>query len=131
MAENSSSESEKELSPKQYTLIEALLAGHTIAVAAKVADVGERTVYTWMKETLFRQEYETAKQAVFDEKLEALRDNITLAIDTLKRNMTEAAPYVQVQAASKILDMAIELHKVSGLEARLIELEELVKATSR
>ena len=128
MTENSSPTEEKQLSAKQEMLITALVAGNTIVVAAKVAGVGERTAYTWLKQPLFKHAYEDAKQAVFEETLEVLRSDVKTAIDTLKRNMTEAAPYVQVAAASKFLDLAIDVHKMSEIMAHIAELEELVKA---
>lgn len=122
---------ENGLTPKQYSLIEALVAGNTIRHAAELSGVAERTAYTWLKQPLFRQEYEATKRAMFDSEIDILRSGVSLAIEALRRNMTESKGYVQVAAASKWLDVAIDVHKMSELEARITELEELVKATLR
>ena len=127
MTENSSPEPEKELSPKQYSLIAALIAGNTIAVAAKMAGVGERTAYTWLKQPLFQQEYQAAKQVAFNEILEAFRNGVSLAMETLKRNMTEAKPYVQVAAAKIWLDMTFSTHQNDSLEQKHAEILQRLK----
>src|SRR5580765_3665281 len=113
MAENSNFDEEKALSPKQYTLIEALVAGNTIIAAAKFAGVGERTAHTWLKQPAFRRAYQQAKQELFTEKMNGLKDEVHLAIATLKSCMTEGKPYTRVMAASKWLDIAIDIHKMN------------------
>jgi uncharacterized protein YycO len=127
MAENGSPEQEKELTPKQEMLIAALIAGNTIAVAAKAVGVGERTAYTWLKQPLFQQEYQAAKQVAFNEILEEFRNDVSVAIQTLKRNMTEAAPYVQVQAAKIWLDMTFSTHQNDNLEQKHAEILQKLK----
>lgn len=131
MSANFSDTEEKQLSVKQEKLIAALIAGNSIVASAKTAEVSERTAHTWLKQPVFKKAYEEAKQAVFEEALEKLRSGTDVAIDALKRNMTEAAPYVQVAAASKWLDLAVEVHRLSEIVAQIAELEELIKAGTR
>jgi hypothetical protein len=124
MLGNYSSDEEKTLSPKQLLLIAALVAGNPIVVAAKAAGVSEKTAHTWLKLVHVKVAYQQAKQELFNEQLDALRADVHLAIETLKRNMTESKPYVQVAAASKFLDAAVELHKMSEVEMKYLEWEE-------
>lgn len=130
MAENGSSTG---LTPKQQQLIAALIAGNTIQVAAKVAGVGERTAHAWLKLPIFQQEYRAAKQAVFDEKLDMLKDGITTALKTLAKHMTDedTPPQVQVRAAQIWLEQSLEIHKMQAFEQRLAELEQKAQERSQ
>lgn len=127
MSANVSSEQEKQLSPKQEKLIAELVAGKTIKASAEIAGIAEKTAHVWLKQPAFDKAYKEAKQAVFEESLNKLKDIAEIAIDTLRRNMTEAAPYVQVQAASKVLDVVLELRRVTDFEKKAAELEEMIK----
>ncbi len=121
----------EKISVKQHKLIEALLAGNTIVTSAKIAGCSEKTAHVWLKQPAFQDAYQNAKQSTFENELSAIRSGISLAIETLRRNMTEAKPYVQVQAASKWLDIAIELYKSQELEERLKELEDAIRDMQR
>lgn len=131
MEENVSNTEEKQLSVTQEKLIAALIAGNSIVASATIAEVSEKTAHVWLKQPAFKKAYEEAKRDVFEEALEKLKSGTDVAIDTLKRNMTEAAPYVQVAAASKWLDLAVEVHRLSEIVAQIAELEELVKAGTK
>jgi hypothetical protein len=133
MLANVSPEEEKQLSVKQEKLIAALVAGNTIVVSAKTAEVSEKTAHVWLKQPAFKKAYEGAKQASFDETLDTLRKGTSIALKTLLKHITseDTKPYVQVQAAFKWLDLAIDVHKMSEIESRLAELEELIKAGTK
>jgi phage terminase small subunit len=128
MSENVSPTEESELSIKQEQFIAALIAGNPIVVSAKAVGINERTAHRWFKQPHFRAAYQEAKQAVFDEALEGLRDGTKEAIDTLKSNLKALEPSVQVRAAHIILTQSIQVHKIEVLEQRIAELEEALKA---
>ena len=135
MTANDSLTEESELTPKQEQFIAALVAGNSIVVAAAAVGIGEKTAHRWLKQPLFQGVYKAAKQWAFDEALSELRDNVNLAIATLKRNMTndEEVPStqvraIQVRAATVWLTQAVQVHKMEELEARLQELEAALKA---
>ena len=135
MTANDSLTEESELTPKQEQFIAALVAGNSIVVAAAAVGIGEKTAHRWLKQPLFQGVYKAAKQWAFDEALSELRDNVNLAIATLKRNMTndEEVPStqvraIQVRAATVWLAQAVQVHKMEELEARLQELEAALKA---
>ncbi len=119
----------EELTPKQDSLITLLLAGIDIKAAARNIGIGEKTAHRWLKLPHFLTAYKSAQQSLFDDNLSELRSGVSTAISTLKRNMTgeEVPPSTQVRAAQIWLDSAIELHKMSELEARLMEIEERLK----
>jgi phage terminase small subunit len=133
MSGNVSDTEEKQLSPKQEMLIAALVAGNSIVASAKTVGIAEKTAHSWLKQPLFQKEYQAAKQAAFDETLDTLRKGTSIALKTLLKHITseETKPYVQVQAASKWLDLAIDVHKREKLDALIDELEDLVKGQQR
>lgn len=127
MPVNHSLTEEKILTSKQEQLIAALVAGNSIVASAKAVGISEKTAHIWLKQSAFKKAYQEAKKTIFDESLERLKDGIDLAIDTLKRNMTEAAPYVQVQAAKIWFDAALLIHQNNDLEQRHAEILERLK----
>jgi phage terminase small subunit len=129
-AEKCSPEENSELSVKQEQFIAALIAGNSIIVAATVAGVSERTAHNWLKQPAFNQAYRDAKQFVFDEALEGLRDYTKGAIDRIKSIMdgAEIDPAVRLRAAHIVLTQGIQVHKIEVLEQRIQELEEALKA---
>lgn len=118
-----------ELTPKQELLIEALLAGHNITLAAKVSGVADKTARRWLKLPHFKAAYKAAQKQVFDQALQGLMFKVEKAIHTLDRSMDseDAPPGVQVRAAQLILEQAINVHKAEELEQRVIHLEERLK----
>lgn len=130
MTVNDSPTEESELTPKQEQFIAALVAGNAIVVAARAVGIGEKTAHRWLKQPVFKQAYQEAKQAVYDDALEGLRDSLSDAISTLKRNMTSDTvdPAVQVRAAHIYLTQSIQVHKIEEMEAQIRELQEAVKA---
>jgi len=130
MPENTSLDNVCQLSAKQSKFISALLAGNTIITSAKVAGCNEKTAHAWLKLPHVKQAYKDAQQAVFDEAVNALITDIGDARATLRAIMKdeEAPAATRTRAAQILLEQAIELHKMSELEGRLAELEQLVKA---
>lgn len=132
MAENDTTiENAPRLTRKQETLITSLLTpGLSLVAAAKCAGISERTARRWLKEPAFQSAYQDAQRMLFDDALRELRLNVGDAIKTLRRHLNgeDTRPYVQVAAASKWLDLALELYKTADLERKVSELEQAIKA---
>lgn len=124
---------EAKTTPKQDTFIQALLAGQTIVTAAGIAGCNEKTAHAWLKLPHVQKAYKEAQHHIFDEAILHIMSDIDEARTTLKAIMKdeEASPSVRVRAAQIILEQAIEAHKVSVLETKIAELEELVKERGR
>lgn len=116
------------LSPKQEMLIAELIAGNNITIAARLADVGDKTARRWLKLPHFQQAYKAAQKQVFETALAALLLKVEKAVDTLDRNMdsVEAPAAAQIRAAQIVLEQANNVHKMRELEEKLVELEKLV-----
>ncbi len=118
------SDEEKSLTAKQLAVVLALANGKTIVSAAKEVGVNEKTIDRWKHEEMFKQALGQTENDLYQDALNLLKTTARAAIDCLIRNMDPTvSPYVQVQAASKLLDSGIELHKMSELESKLADLE--------
>ncbi len=116
------------LSQKQSALLGALVSGQKIEAAAKSANVAIRTAYRWQKLPAFQESLKAAQDAVFDKQLAMLKSGMGAALSCLARNMSEKVPpAVQVSAARFWLEQAIDIHKMHELEAKIGELERLLK----
>ncbi len=131
MSGNVSDTEESELSVKQEQMIAALVAGNSIVVSAAVVGISEKTAHAWLKLPHFKQAYTEAKQFVYDEALEGLRDYTKGAIDRIKSIMDSAEidPAVRLRAAHIVLTQGIQVHKIEQLAAEIDELKEALKAS--
>ncbi len=113
-----------ELSRKQQKLIAALLEANTLTEAARAAGMSDDTARRYLAEPHVKAAYDAASKRMFDEALQGLQNSISLARQTLTRNLGEEAPPAQQVAAAKILlDKALEVSAIAALEQRLTELE--------
>lgn len=131
MTEND--QTEPKLSVKQEDFIAALLSQPSIAAAARSINLPDKTARRWLKLEHFQKAYHAAKQDKFTSALEILQSGVSVSIKALHKHMTsdETPPAVQVRAAQIWLDQAISLHKMSELEQKIADLEEIVQERHR
>ncbi len=120
------------LTARQEAFIAALLTSPSVLAASKKAKIGEATAYRWLKEPHIQEAYQAAQQEVYQEGISALKGAARLAVNTLVSCLQceETPVHVKVRAADIVLKQAIELHSIQELEARIAELEALVKERS-
>jgi|SRR5882762_11212857 len=122
---------ESELSAKQQQFIAALIAGNTITVAAKAVGIAERTAHNWLKQPAFKQVYEAAKQAIFDEELNELRESKKLIREMLVKHISAEVPVSnssQLQAAKLLLDHYVVAGEMAELNEKMDAIQEKLKA---
>ena len=122
---------ESELTPKQEQFIAALIAGHTIVVAAKVAGISERTAHNWLNQPAFKRVYEAAKQAIFDEELNGLRESKKLIREMLLKHINaeiEVTHTSQLQAAKLLLDHYVVAGEIAELNEKMDAIQGKLKA---
>jgi DNA-binding transcriptional LysR family regulator len=125
MAENGSP---NELTTRQRRAVVALLQARNIGEAAKAAGIGQRTLYRWLADPLFRGELLTAEGDMIDQaarRLVGLQDG---AIDVLQAELADptTSPAVRLRAAQAVLDYLLKLRELRDTEARLTALEKAV-----
>ncbi|SRR5713101_6420265 len=118
------------LGRKKEGAILALLSQRSVEEAARVAGVGARTLYRWMKEPEFDAAYRDAKRAVFSQSIARLHQLTSAAVTTLGKAMLDpnSPPATKVRAADSILDHTAKAIELEDLEARLAELERSAEA---
>jgi phage terminase small subunit len=127
MSLNDTSEQEKTLTAKQRQAAQMLAEGNTAVQAAERIGVARVTMERWKKYPEFKAQVRQVEDEIYNESLNLLKKTAQGAISCLIRNMdAKVSPYVQVSAASKLLDMALEVHKTQELEDRLQTLEALL-----
>lgn len=117
------------LSRNQEKAIAALLNHSSIPEAAKSIGIGERTLFRWLKLDPFKSAYREARQEVVSQAIARIQAGMARAVTTLKAVMkNEDAPAsARVSAAKAMLDMGLKVVEIENLEARIDEIEKVVK----
>ena len=110
---------------KQDEAIAALLSQRNMEEAARVAKIGVRTMYRWMKEPAFDAAYRKARRASFGQTIARLQQGSPNAASLLLKIVLDghAPPSTRVRAAEIVLDKAAKAIELEDIEARLAELE--------
>jgi hypothetical protein len=123
--------SSSKLTRKQEEAIVALLVQRSIEEAARVADVGVRTLYRWMAEPEFDAAYRKAKRAAFRQSVARLQQASSAAVSTLLKVMVDPATpaATKVRAADSVLDHSAKAIELEDIDARVSELERAEEAS--
>ncbi len=107
----------------------ALLSSPTIKHAAHIANVGEATIFRWLKLPEFETAYREARKEVLNQATARLQNITSEAVDTLQKLMNddETPPVNRISAAKIILDLSYKSFEIDELTNRLIRLENEVK----
>ena len=113
------------ISRKQEDAIAALLSQRNVDEAARVAKVGVRTLYRWLKDPAFDVAYRKARRDSFGQTIARLQQGSPAAATVLLKivldNGVQAS--TRVRAAEIVLDKAAKAIELEDIEARLAELE--------
>jgi len=113
------------ISGKQQRAILALLSTKNVAEAAARAKVGERTLWRWLGEPMFRVQLAGAEADMLDAATRRLLQLQEGAIETVQAIMqdSEANASVRLRAAQAVLDYLLKLRELRNVEQRLTALE--------
>jgi len=118
-------------SRKLEQLIAALLVSPTIADAAKVAGIGDKTARRWLRDPDFAEQYRQARRSCMDQATAQLQQAMSESVETLREiqagGESEAA---RVSAARTIIDNAIRSRELDDIAARLDALESAMEDTA-
>lgn len=121
MADDTTTDS---LTPQQYNAVFALLNETTVRKAASRAGVAERTLYHWLRQPAFADEYRAARREATRAAVAKLQQHSGKAADRLAWLMAHGTPAVQLGACRAILEFSIKAVELEDIEARLKALEE-------
>lgn len=113
------------INAKQERAILALLSTRSVAEAAALAKVGERTLWRWLSDPLFRVSLAGAEADMLDAATRRLLQLQDEAIGTVQAIMQdcEASAGVRLRAAQAVLDYLLKLRELRNVEQRLTALE--------
>jgi hypothetical protein len=113
------------ISGKQQRAILALLSTNTVAEAAARAKVGERTLWRWLGDPMFRVQLAGAEADMLDAATRRLLQLQGSAIETVQAIMQdgEESASVRLRAAQAVLDYLLKLRELRNVEQRLTALE--------
>jgi hypothetical protein len=119
------------LARKQEEAIAALLSQRTIEEAARVADVGARTLIRWLQIPEFRDAYRKARRDAFGQSIARLQQATSAAASTLMKIMVDpsAPASTRVRAADSIFNHAAKAIEIEDIEARVTDLEKATEAS--
>ena len=114
------------LSPRQEQAIIALLNEPTVKQAAATSNIGERTIYKWLRNAAFVREYMRARRQAFSQAVSLTQRYAPMAVQTLGKIMVDAsAPHAaRVSAAACLLKFSRDSLELDDLAARLETIEE-------
>ena len=114
---------------KTHEAIAALLAHPTMKEAAEAVGIGESTLFRWMQDEQFREDYRKARGEVVRQAIARLQRASGEAVDTLRTIMKDdiKPASARVTAARTILDTAVKAVEIEDLEARIEHLEFLLR----
>jgi uncharacterized protein (UPF0147 family) len=115
----------EKITPKKSKAIVALMTASTIPEAAKLARVGERTLYTWLKNAAFQAELKHWQADYMQGAARRLVVEVDKAITIIKNIMMDdqVPPAVRLRAAESIVANALKLGELVDLAERVTELE--------
>src|SRR4051812_47755061 len=97
-----------ELTAKQHKAIAALMSSSTIAKAAAVVGVNERTIYTWLEDADFDAAYRVARVEAVQQAIALLQKGSSTAVGVLLNLLSTGTPTVKLGAARTVLEMAFK-----------------------
>jgi hypothetical protein len=104
-------------------IVVALAAGRTVQAAARVAGVGETTIYRRLRDTEFRRRVAESRAEFASRALGNLAAAATAAVRTLRQLLKADSEAVRLSAARSILELGAKLRESVELEQRIAALE--------
>lgn len=113
------------LSPTQRRAVDALMASRNVADAAKVAGVGLRTLWRWMKQPAFMAALNQAQADALNTTIRLLSVSSVDAVNVLTDTMKDEAATdgARLRAADVMLSRLVALKQTVDFETRLVALE--------
>ena len=95
-----------QLTPKQVAAVHGLLETNSLAKAAKLSGVTEKTLRKWLQQPSFVAAYYAAGRAQLAQSLQRLRATSGDAVEVLRSSLEDTDPMVRIRAAAAILQCA-------------------------
>jgi hypothetical protein len=121
------------LGRKHEQAIAALMTQRNVDEAAKVAGIGARTLWRWLKNPEFQVAYQQARRTAFSQSIARLQQGGSAAATTLIKIMLDPKEpaAARVRAADCILSHGVRAIEIEDLAVRLDQLERTAEMSRR
>lgn len=120
-----------QLTPKQITVLEALLTGASVTAAARAAGVHRCTIHEWLSLTPFRCAYDDAQRRRAEAIEDQVHDMANSALDAVRALLSDAntPAAIRLRAALAVIEKASDagpaLRRLNPNARRTAEREDL------
>jgi len=123
MAENG------KVSAKQEKVIIELLnpTNKSVSGIAKNLNIGERTIYSWLKQSVFKEALFNARKELIKDSLNKLKESLGEAINVINGLMHSDKEMISLKASQLVIDYNLKLREDEDFEERLSRLEEVAR----
>jgi DNA-binding MurR/RpiR family transcriptional regulator len=113
----------EKMTRRREAAIAALLTAGTVPEAAEACGVSETTLFRWMQDAGFSEQYAAARREVLQAAVGELQIVAREAVGTLRRLMGCGTPSVECRAAVAVLETALRVGDLYDIDKRLDALE--------
>ena len=117
----------EQLTSNQIKVINCLLQNNSIELASKKAKVSRGTIYSWLKQDVFKNRLEDGRNEIYTEGLNALKVATRKASMTLIELLDNSDRNTRRLAAKEIINFAIKAVELKEFEERLSVIEEILE----
>jgi len=121
------SDKKHELSERQKKAIPFLVQSSTVEEGCKAAKISRETYYQWLSDPLFKDELKRQRDQVIEDALNIMKANITKAVNALVGLLNTNNDNLKRYVANDVLGHVLKAKEIEDLDARITELERLIK----
>ena len=115
------------LTGKQINAIPHLIASKTLKEGCKKARISRKTLYDWLKDPAFKEEFRSQRDVIIEEAIEDLKGNLTKATETLINLLKDTkSDSLKRYVAKDIIDYVIKSRELGEIEERLVKMERII-----
>jgi hypothetical protein len=107
----------------------ALAVGKPVRTAAQEAGVGERTLYSWLRQPVFKGRVSELRERLISEAVGRLSRAMAAAVQVLVRLLKSEDEVTRLRAARAILELGVQVREHGELGPRLQAIEDRLAAS--
>ena len=129
MAQNGSETERSTLSARQKRALPILASASSIAEAARLSDVGRRTLHRWLDDPDFRDELARLHKNAADLARSQLQGVMLQAVLALADSLQDPNPEIRLRAIRTALNYSVKVNDIESLREELQTLEDSLNLT--
>ena len=124
MAQNGPKSGKTSLTARQERALPILASASSIAEAARLSDIGRRTLHRWLDDPDFRDELARLHEEAADLARSQLQGVMLQAVLALADSLQDPNPEIRLRAIRTALDYSVKVNDIERLRKELHALED-------